>query len=56
MPQNDIFQKTVLHSRVKYAFGTKRCSSGNRGVFMEWFFFNLPKIDHFWGFNEFLNK
>ena len=52
MPEYDIFQKnTILDFSVKYEFGTTRCSSCSRAVFVKWFYFYLLKTDHFLGCN-----
>ena len=40
-------KNTILQFSVKYEFGTQRCSSCNRAVFMKRFYFFLLKTDNF---------
>ena len=49
-------KNTILHFSVNYEFGTKRCSSFSRAVFMKRFYLYLLNTDHFGGYNAFLNK
>ena len=49
-------KNTILHFSIKYEFETERFSCCIRSVFITRFYFFLLKMDHFWGFNAFLNK
>ena len=49
-------KNTIFHFNVKHDFGTKRCPSYSRAIFMKRFYFYPLKSFHFWGFNVFLNN